>query len=128
MGYLIGGRLVLAATHTVFDRRGGTVVRTATDRKLAAVAVLPAGEETFQVDLMLLQITRLGFDEDLTRLGFDEGPPPIRFARVNPEDPTPVPNCRAVGFPGINGYGRCLQYASRQDIWRISGRILPGVN
>jgi len=83
-GYLIGGRLVLTAAHTVdYQQSPGDgeqlLVRTIAGRELPARVVLVCDEPS-QVDLALLEITDSRFDERLR---------PAGFARVNRDSPAP---------------------------------------
>ncbi len=120
-GYLIGGRLVLTAAHAVDYRQdlvqgGHLLVRTIAGRELAASVVLVCDEPS-QVDLALLEISDLRFDEDLR---------PVGFARVDRDSPAPVRNCWAVGFPRFGEAGAVLAGGSRRESWHVGGVILPG--
>jgi len=120
-GYLIGGRLVLAAAHTVGYRQDlgpgeHLLVRTIAGRELAARVVLVCDAPS-QVDLALLEISDPRFDEQLL---------PVGFARVNRDSPAPVPNCWAVGFPRFGEAGPVLPGGSRRETWHVGGEILPG--
>ena len=110
-GYLIGGRLVLTAAHAVDYRQdlvqgGQLLVRTIAGRELAASVVLVCDEPS-RVDLALLEISDLRFDEDLR---------PVGFARVDRDSPAPVQNCWAVGFPRFGEAGPVLPGGSRFSI------------
>jgi WD40 repeat protein len=120
-GYLIGGRLVLTAAHTVDYRQDlrhdeQLLVRTIAGRELAARVVLVCDEPS-QVDLALLEIRDPRFDEHLR---------PVGFAQVNRDSPAPVPNCWAVGFPRFGEAGAVLAGGSRRETWQVGGEILPG--
>ena len=120
-GYLIGGRLVLTAAHAVDYRQdlvqgGQLLVRTIAGRELAASVVLVCDEPS-RVDLALLEISDLRFDEDLR---------PVGFARVDRDSPAPVQNCWAVGFPRFGEAGAVLAGGSRRESWHVGGVILPG--
>ncbi len=75
------------------------------------------GDEPSQVDLALLEISDSQFGEDLT---------PVTFARVNRDNPAPVPGCWAVGFPQFGEAGPVLSGGSRKDTWQVAGDILAG--
>ena len=120
-GYLIGGRLVLTAAHTVDYRqdRGQDeqlLVRTIAGRELTARVILVCDEPS-QVDLALVEITDARFDEHLPLAG---------FVRVNRDSPAPVPNCWAVGFPRFGEAGPVLAEGSRRETWHVGGEIWPG--
>ena len=120
-GYLIGGRLVLTAAHTVDYRQDlgqdeQLLVRTIAGRELAARVVLVCAEPS-QVDLALLEISDTRFDEHL---------PPAGFARVNRDSPAPLRDCWAVGFPRFGEAGPVLAGGSRRETWQVGGEILPG--
>jgi len=119
-GYLIGGRLVLTAAHTVdylqdFGHDGQLLVRTIAGRELAARVVLVCDEPS-QVDLALLEIND-SFDDYLL---------PVGFARVNRDSPAPVSDCWAVGFPRFGEAGPVLPGGSHRETWQVGGEILPG--
>ena len=120
-GYLIGGRLVLTVAHNVDyrDRHGGDeqlLVRTIAGSRWTARVVLVCDERS-QVDLALLEITSPEFDDD---------PPPVSFAQVNRDNPAPVADCWAVGFPRSAEAGAVLSEGSRRDTSEVRGEILPG--
>jgi WD40 repeat protein len=120
-GYLIGGRLVLTAAHTVDYRRDlghdeQLLVRTIAGSELAARVVLVCAEPS-QVDLALLEISDPRFGEHLRLAG---------FARVDRDSPAPVPDCWAVGFPRFGEAGPVLSGGSRRETWQVGGEILPG--
>jgi hypothetical protein len=120
-GYLIGGRLVLTAAHTVDYRQDlgqdeQLLVRTIAGRELAARVMLVC-DESSQVDLALLEITDARFDQHLRLAG---------FVRVNRDSPAPVPNCWAVGFPRFGEAGPVLAGGSRRETWHVGGEIWPG--
>ena len=120
-GYLIGGRLVLTAAHTV-DHRGDLgddeqlLVRTIEGIEFAALVVL-ASDESSGVDLALLEVIDPRFEEHL---------PPVTFARVNRDSPVPVSDCWAVGFPQFGEAGPVLAEGGRRETWHVRGDILPG--
>ena len=120
-GYLIGGRLVLTAAHTVDYRQDlgydeQLLVRTIAGSELAARVVMVC-DEASQVDLALLEISDPQFDEHL---------PPVNFARVDRDSPAPVPGCWAVGFPRFGEAGPVLPEGSSKESWQVRGDILPG--
>jgi hypothetical protein len=120
-GYLIGGRLVLTAAHTVDYRHdlgdnAQLLVRTIKGTEFAAQVVL-VSDESSQVDLALLEISDPRFDEHL---------PPVSFGRVNRDSPAPVSGCWAVGFPRFGEAGPVLLEGSRRETWHVRGDILPG--
>jgi Trypsin-like peptidase domain len=120
-GYLIGGRLVLTAAHTVDYRQdlgdnARLLVRTIKGTEFAVQVVL-VSDESSQVDLALLEISDPRFDEHL---------PPVSFARVNRNSPAPVSGCWAVGFPWFGEAGPVLLEGSRRETWHVRGDILPG--
>ena len=120
-GYLIGGRLVLTAAHTVDYRQDlgddeQLLVRTIAGSELPARVVLVCDEPS-RVDLALLEISDPRFDEHL---------PPVSFARVDRDSPAPVPGCWAVGFPRFGEAGPVLPGGSRRETWQVRGDILPG--
>jgi hypothetical protein len=99
---LIGRRLVLTTAHNVDYRQDigddqQLLVRTIEGAALAARAVLVCDERS-QVDLALLEISDSQFDEDL---------PPVTFARIDRDNPTPVPSTAAslrdLWLTGVNG-------------------------
>ena len=91
-------------------------MRTIAGRELAASVVLVCDEPS-RVDLALLEISDLRFDEDLR---------PVGFARVDRDSPAPVRNCWAVGFPRFGEAGAVLAGGSRRETWQVGGVILPG--
>jgi tetratricopeptide (TPR) repeat protein len=120
-GYLIGGRLVLTAAHTVDYRQdlgdnAQLLVRTIKGTEFAAQVVL-VSDESSQVDLALLEISDPRFDEHL---------PPVSFARVNRDSPASVSACWSVGFPRFGEAGPVLLEGSRRETWHVRGDILPG--
>ena len=120
-GYLIGSRLVLTVAHNVDYRRdlGGDeqlLVRTIEGVVLAARVVLVCDEGS-RADLALLEVSDLGFGENL---------PLVTFARVDRDSPVPVTGCWAVGFPRFGEAGQVLPGGSRRETWQVSGHILPG--
>ena len=120
-GYLIGGRLVLTAAHSVDYRQelgdnAQLLVRTIGGSEFAARVVL-AGDESGQVDMALLEISDSRFDEFL---------PPVSFARVDRDSAAPVSGCWAVGFPRFSEAGPVLAEGSRRETWHVRGDILPG--
>jgi len=120
-GYLIGGRLVLTAAHTVDYRRVFSddeqlLVRTIEGSEFAARVVLVC-DELSQVDLALLEISDPQFSQTL---------PAVAFARVDRHSPAPVPGCWAVGFPRFGEAGPVLPGGSRKETWQVRGDILPG--
>ena len=120
-GYMIGGRLVLTAAHTVDYRQdpgydGQLLVRTIAGSEFPARVVLVCDKPS-QVDLALLEISDPRFDYHL---------PPVTFTRVNRASPAPVPGCWAVGFPRFGEAGPVLPRGSRRETWHVRGDILPG--
>ncbi len=120
-GYLIGGRLVLTAAHTVDYRQelgdnAQLLVRTIGGSEFAAQVVL-VSDEASQIDLALLEISDSRFDELL---------PPVSFARVNRDSAAPVSGCWAVGFPRFGEAGPVLTEGSRRETWHVRGDIFPG--
>jgi len=84
-GYLISGRLVLTAAHTVDYRQDlghheQLLVRTIGGSELAARVVLVCDKPS-KIDLALLEISDTRLDEPLR---------PVGFARVNRDSPAPV--------------------------------------
>ena len=120
-GYLIGGRLVLTAAHTVGYRQelgdnAQLLVRTIGGSEFAARVVLVC-DESSRVDLALLEISDSRFGELL---------PPVGFARVDRDSAAPVSGCWAVGFPRFGEAGPVLAEGSRRETWHVRGDILPG--
>ena len=120
-GYLIGGRLVLTAAHTLDYRQvlgedERLLVRMIKGSELAAGGVLVC-DEASGVDLALLEISDPRFGEHL---------PPVTFARVNRDSAAPVPSCWAVGFPRFGEAGPVLPEGSRRETWHVGGEIWPG--
>ena len=120
-GYLIGGRLVLTAAHTVDYRQvlgedEQLLVRTIEGSELTAQVVLVC-DELSRVDLALLEIGASPFGDHLL---------PVTFARVNRDSPAPVMGCWAVGFPLFGEAGPVLPEGSRRETWHVRGDILTG--
>jgi hypothetical protein len=119
-GYLIGPRLVLTAAHMVDYRRDRDddeqlLVRTIAG-ELVPARVLLVGDEPSRIDLALLEISDPSFGEHL---------PPVRFAQINRDNPVPVANCWAVGFPRFDDGSLDLPGDRGRDTWQITGQIAP---
>lgn len=79
--------------------------------------VLLVGKERSQADLAILEITDVGFSEALST---------VTFAAVDRDNPMPVRNCWAVGFPQFGQASVVLPGGSHKDTWHVNGEILPG--
>ncbi len=116
-GFLVGGRMVLTAAHSV--GRGEHLVRANGGVEYRA-EVRCRGRPGELSDLALIEIVDPGFDHELAA---------VPYADVDRTASETIESCWAVGFPAFKERSRHdTTRPSLRDTVQVDGRIAPGTN